>query len=49
VRVVRLGRDAPHLQVALVARAADADSRKLQVLRDAVSAAPAEQAAGHKR
>jgi len=41
VRIVRLGRDAPHIQVALVARPADADGRKLQVLRDAVSATPA--------
>lgn len=49
VRVLRLGRDAPQLQVALVARAADTDSRKLQVLRDAVSAAPAERAAGPRR
>jgi len=41
VRVVRLGRDAPQLQVALVARPGDADSRKLQALRDAMSAVAA--------
>jgi DNA-binding transcriptional LysR family regulator len=39
VRVVRLGREAPHLQVSLVARRGDADSRKLQVLRDSMGAA----------
>jgi DNA-binding transcriptional LysR family regulator len=41
VRIVRLGRDAPQLQVSLVARRDDADSRKLQALRDAMADAPA--------
>lgn len=48
VRIVRLGREAPQLQVALAARRADADSRKLQALRDAMAAA-AVQAAGSAR
>jgi len=39
VRIVRLGRNAPRIQLALVARPEDADTRKLQVLRDAVMAA----------
>jgi DNA-binding transcriptional LysR family regulator len=39
VRILRLGRDAPYIQVALVARPGDADSRKLQVLRDAMAVA----------
>jgi DNA-binding transcriptional LysR family regulator len=49
VRIVRLGRDAPHIDVALVARPGDADSRKLQVLRDAVTAARGEPAGNAKR
>lgn len=49
VRVVRLGRDAPQLQVALVARPADADSRKLQALRDAMAAVPVQAAIGARR
>lgn len=48
VRIVRLGRDAPQLQVALVARPGDADSRKLEALRDAM-AAVAVQAVGSRR
>ena len=41
VRIVRLGRDAPQVQVALVARPVDVDSRKLQALRDAMGAVAA--------
>lgn len=41
VRVVRLGRDAPRMQISLVSRNADAGSRKLDVLRDAVASVPA--------
>lgn len=48
VRIVRLGRDAPQVQVALVARPQDADSRKLEALRAAMAAAPV-QAAGSVR
>ncbi|GAO21309.1 LysR family transcriptional regulator [Alicycliphilus sp. B1] len=40
VRILRLGRDAPSVQVALMARQADAGSRKLEVLRDAVASVP---------
>ena len=47
VRIVRLGRDAPQLQVALVARPGDGESRKLQALRDAMAAVAA--AAGGAR
>jgi DNA-binding transcriptional LysR family regulator len=42
LRMLRLGRDAPSVQVALVARQADAGSRKLEVLRDAVASVPDE-------
>ena len=49
VRIVRLGRDAPQLQVALVARPADADSRKLEALRDAVTAVAVQAAGGTRR
>ncbi|AEG91212.1 LysR family transcriptional regulator [Ramlibacter tataouinensis] len=49
VRIVRLGRDAPTLQVALVARPADADGRKLQALRDAMAAALVQAAGGARR
>ena len=49
VRIVRLGRDAPQILVALVARPGDADSRKLQVLRDAMAAASGEAAASARR
>lgn len=48
VRIVRLGRDAPQLQVSLVVRPAEADNRKVQALRDAL-AAPVVQAAGGAR
>lgn len=47
VRIVRLGRDAPQVEVALVARPVDVDSRKLQALRDAMGAVAA--AAGGTR
>jgi DNA-binding transcriptional LysR family regulator len=49
VRVLRLGRDAPQLQVSLVSRHADADSRKLGVLREALAALPPEPDTGHAR
>jgi DNA-binding transcriptional LysR family regulator len=45
VRIVRLGRDAPQLKVALVARPPDADNRKLQALREAMAAEPLQAAA----
>ena len=40
VRMIRLARGAPLLQISLVARSADAGSRKLAVLREAVAAVP---------
>jgi DNA-binding transcriptional LysR family regulator len=46
VRIVRLGRDAPQLQVALVARPQDADNRKVEALREAMAAAPVQAAGG---
>ena len=46
LRMLRLGRDAPSVQVALVARHADAGSRKLEVLRDAVASVPGEPHSG---
>ncbi len=49
VRIVRLGRDAPHILVALVARPVDADSRKFQALCDAMAATSGEAAAGTRR
>lgn len=39
VRIVRLGRSAPTLQLSLVTRKADAENRGLQALRDAMRAA----------
>jgi DNA-binding transcriptional LysR family regulator len=42
VRVVRLGRDPPQLQIALACRHADAGTRKLEVVRDAIASLPDE-------
>ena len=49
VRVLRLGRGAPTVQVSLVSRPADAGSRKLEVLRDAVASVSAELLVGADR
>jgi hypothetical protein len=40
--VVRLGRDAPQLQIALACRHADAGTRKVEVVLDAIASLPAE-------
>lgn len=42
VRVVSLGRDAPQLQISLACRHADAGTRKIDVVRDAVASLPRE-------
>jgi DNA-binding transcriptional LysR family regulator len=42
VRVLRLGRGAPTVQVSLVSRPSDAESRKLEVLRDALASVAGE-------